>query len=156
LNSKRLHYVQKVQKSEENILSKKKLIEENNQKLQVIENEYKRLIEDLGDSYIKQKFQNKITKVINIKEKKKKIIEKEVNSKINVMNHKIKELQDELKTLKENELRINTLLWDASEKINQYQERIKLTPIFKKIQVFPEHRSYSVHPKMHSSFLTEV
>ena len=141
---------------QENLEKSSKSIKESQRKLEQLENEHKDLLQDLGEPYFRQISMKKLLKTVNQKKKVEKLILKETNSKVMTMQHKIKSLQSELKSLKENESGIYFKVLDASKQAESYSQKIRKSPIFmSKNQIF-DLRSRSVKPEFHDYYTQEL
>lgn len=155
LNSKRHHLLTNIEKLEEKVGKNSDLIEENKKKLNDLDEERKQLLETLGEPYLREQSMKKMLETINKKKKIEKLIQKETNSKVNSMLIKIKSLQNELKNLKESEYQLNSQILNVSMQADEYNDRLRLTPIGIYTKKNAEVRSRSVRPNVNKTFLTK-
>ena len=131
------------------------MIFENNKRLTDLVTEHKKLVDSLGNSYIKEKSARVLQETKSKKEKHNNMIKKQTNSQINVLLLKIKSLQSELKSLKEKEDEMSFSLLNTTQKVEKFQEKIRYSPVFQQSRESST-RSYSVKPKLSPSFFTEL
>lgn len=156
LNNKKHHYKTRIQEMQENLEKSSKSIQESQRKLEQLEKEHKDLLEDLGEPYFRQLSMKKLQKTVNKKKKVEQLILKETNSKVMTMQHKIKSLQSELKSLKENESDIYFKVLDVSKQAESYSQKIRKSPIFMNKNQIYDIRSRSVKPQIHDYYTQEL
>lgn len=147
-NSKKHDYLEKIKGMEDGLEKSGKNIKNSTKRLKTLENEYKDLLNELGEPYFREKSQNKLKETIQKKKQIENSITKESNSKLNLMQLKIKTLQNELKASKEVEHEIYTQLLTLSKQVEQNSLRIRKSPIFMNNISLLENRSRSVKPNL--------
>lgn len=153
LNSKRHYLIVNIEKIKEKTERNSELIGENDRKINGLEEERKKLLDTLGEPYLREKSIKQMMETMKKKKKIEKLMQKETNSKVNTMLTKIKNLQTELKALRESESQMNSKISNTSMQVQVYNEKIRLSPIGTYTKKSDEIRSHSVKPKLYKSFL---
>lgn len=153
LNSKRHYLIVNIDKLKEKLERNSEMIEENNKTVNGLEEERKRLLNTLGEPFLREKSIKQMMERMKKKKKIEKSMQRETNSKVNAMLIKIKSLQAELKELKDSENRMNSKILNTSMQVQVHNEKIRLSPIGTYTKKSEEIRSHSVKPKLYKSFL---
>jgi chromosome segregation ATPase len=153
LNNKKLHYKTRIQEMEENLEKNSKNIHETSKKLENLEKEHKVLMDDVGEPYFRELSRKKLMKTVKEKQKIEQLIVKETNSKVTTMQQKIKTLQIELKSLKDNESEMYSKIIDVSKQADVYSQKIRKSPIFMNKNNLFDIRSRSVKPQFHEYYI---
>lgn len=156
LNNKKQHYKTRIQEMQENLEKSSKSIQESHKKLEQLEKEHKDLLKDLGEPYFRELSMKKILKTVNQKKKVEQQILKETNSKALTMQQKIKSLQTELKSLKNNESDIYSKVLNVSKQAETYSQKIRKSPIFMNKNQIQDIRSVSVKPRFYDNSTQEI
>ena len=156
LSMKKQSYKTRIQEMHENLEKSSKSIQESQKKLEQLEKEHKNLLNDLGEPYFRELSMKKIIKTINQKKKVEQLILKETNSKTMTMQQKIKSLQSELKSLKNNESEIYSKVLNVSKQAESYSQNIRKSPIFMNKSQINDIRSVSVKPRFYDYSTQEI
>ena len=146
LCSKKHEYEVKIQEMEENLEKSAKFRKTGNKRIENLEKDYKTLLEELGEPYLKAQSQKLLADVIKKKKQIESSITKETNSKLNSMKYKLKILQNELKTLKDSEDELYSQLLSVSKQVELNSQKIRKSPIFMNNKSLFVLRSRSVKP----------
>lgn len=148
-------FEEKIQKCEDLHEKQKVLLTETAKNLVDLEVKKKKLTSEIGESYFKHLSSKAMAETLSKKEKICQIMEKDTHSKLGLLQQKIKTLENQLYLQKDQELQMNSNLLAAVEKVKNYQENIRYSPILKHNKTNPDHRSFSVKPAFSRVFFTQ-